>query len=204
MKGESNTRIHIHYRVFGVHGCPMHLSWHALKRSGRLTPIRRFYCLKLPLELGSFLETFGCICDRSTPTTGTMPQPTSTARAVLNALPRVVPRQCAQQCTRLMSTARSAPTKRPTAPSPARIQSQPYQPLVQRRFKYSTVEEAKSRYKSGVRIAENWVMLGSFGRRLTSLLRSPSRGRQGFSSSSPAPAWCGILRTKRTGCSARG
>ncbi|EAQ89691.1 hypothetical protein CHGG_06310 [Chaetomium globosum CBS 148.51] len=79
-----------------------------------------------------------------------MPQPTTTARAVFNALPRVAPRQCAQQCTRLMSTARSAPTKRPTAPNPARFQSQPYPPLVQRRFKFNTVEEAKSRYRSGV------------------------------------------------------
>ncbi|KAK4042517.1 protein SCO1, mitochondrial [Parachaetomium inaequale] len=68
-----------------------------------------------------------------------MPPPAAAARAVFNALPRAAPRQC----TRLMSTARSAPAKRPTAPSPAR-----FQPLAQRRT-FKTVEEAKSRYRSG-------------------------------------------------------
>ena len=78
------------------------------------------------------------------------------ARAAINALPRAVPRQCA----RLMSTARSAPAKRPTAPSPTTLQSRPYQPLVQRRFKFKTVEEAKSRYRSGVRIARARAAMG--------------------------------------------
>ncbi|KAJ4298697.1 Cu-binding protein [Collariella sp. IMI 366227] len=73
-----------------------------------------------------------------------MPQPPATARAVLNALPMAAPRQS----IRLFSTARSAQAKRPTAPSPAKFQSNPYQPLVQRRL-FKTVEEAKSRYRSG-------------------------------------------------------
>jgi protein SCO1 len=88
--------------------------------------------------------------DNQPPALGdTMPQPAAMARAAINALPRAVPRQC----TRLMSTVRSAQAKRPTPPGPTKLQSQPYQPLVQRRFKFKTVEEAKSRYRSGVRIA---------------------------------------------------
>ncbi|KAK4157025.1 protein SCO1, mitochondrial [Chaetomidium leptoderma] len=74
-----------------------------------------------------------------------MPPPAASARAVLNALPRAVSRQC----PRFMSTVRSAQAKRPTAPNPAGFRAQPFQPLVQRRFKYKTVEEAKSRYRSG-------------------------------------------------------
>lgn len=77
-----------------------------------------------------------------------MPQPQGMARAILNALPRAAPRQC----TRLMSTARAAQPKRPTAANTTNLPPQPYPPVVRRGFK--TVEEAKSRYKSGVRIAE--------------------------------------------------
>jgi hypothetical protein len=52
-----------------------------------------------------------------------------------------------------MSTARGAQlqARRPTAPSPSTLGRQPCQQVVQRRA-YKTVEEAKSRYKSGVRI----------------------------------------------------
>ncbi|KXX79262.1 Protein SCO1, mitochondrial [Madurella mycetomatis] len=74
-----------------------------------------------------------------------MLQPAATARAVISALPKAAPRQC----LRSLSTSRTAQAKRPTAPSPAKLQSRPYQPLVQRRFKFKTVEEAKSRYRSG-------------------------------------------------------
>ncbi|KAK4145783.1 protein SCO1, mitochondrial [Dichotomopilus funicola] len=76
-----------------------------------------------------------------------MSQPTAAARAAFHAISRATSRQCTRSMS--SSTARAAPTKRPTAPSPAKFQTQPYQPLVQRRFKYKTVEEAKSRYRSG-------------------------------------------------------
>ena len=77
----------------------------------------------------------------------TMPQPAATARAVFNALPRVA---APRRFLRSLSTAQGAQARRPAAPSPARPHSPPYQPWVQRRFKYKTVEEAKSRYRSGV------------------------------------------------------
>ncbi|EGS22942.1 cytochrome c oxidase-like protein [Thermochaetoides thermophila DSM 1495] len=73
-----------------------------------------------------------------------MPQPAAAVRAALNALPRATPRQL----VRTISTARAAPAKRPIAPSATRPLSQTHQSLVQRRF-YKTVEEAKSRYRSG-------------------------------------------------------
>ncbi|KAK3901180.1 SCO1/SenC-domain-containing protein [Staphylotrichum tortipilum] len=75
-----------------------------------------------------------------------MPQPQGMARAILNALPRAAPRQCA----RLMSTAGTTLPKRPTTATTAKLQSlqpQLYPPTARRGFK--TVEEAKSRYKSG-------------------------------------------------------
>ncbi|KAL1840853.1 hypothetical protein VTJ49DRAFT_7696 [Mycothermus thermophilus] len=71
-----------------------------------------------------------------------MPQPLATARTALNVLSRTVPRQCA----RSISTAQAGLPRRPAAPRPAQL-SQP-QPLVQRRS-FKTVEEAKSRYRSG-------------------------------------------------------
>ncbi|KAH6630404.1 SCO1/SenC-domain-containing protein [Chaetomium sp. MPI-SDFR-AT-0129] len=77
----------------------------------------------------------------------TMSQPAAAARAAFHAISRATSRQCTRSMS--SSTARAAPTKRPTALSPAKFQSQAYQPLVQRRFKYKTVEEAKSRYRSG-------------------------------------------------------
>ncbi|KAK4102999.1 SCO1 protein [Parathielavia hyrcaniae] len=76
-----------------------------------------------------------------------MPPPAATARTAFKTLPRAA--HATRQCTRFLSTARTARSQRPTAASPAKLQSQPYQPLVQRRFKYNTVEEAKSRYRSG-------------------------------------------------------
>ncbi|KAK4108790.1 cytochrome c oxidase-like protein [Canariomyces notabilis] len=75
-----------------------------------------------------------------------MPPQTTTARTVINSLPRAVSRQS----SRLVSTWRVAqPNSRPIAPPPYKSHSQSFQPLVQRRFKFSTVEEAKSRYRSG-------------------------------------------------------
>ncbi|KAK4237385.1 SCO1/SenC-domain-containing protein [Achaetomium macrosporum] len=73
-----------------------------------------------------------------------MPPPATKARVVANAFPRAAPRQC----PRLLSTVRSLQAKRPAAASAAKFQFQPYEPLVQRRS-YKTVEEAKSRYRSG-------------------------------------------------------
>ncbi|KAL2147034.1 hypothetical protein VTI28DRAFT_916 [Corynascus sepedonium] len=74
-----------------------------------------------------------------------MPQPAAAARAAFSAFLRTAQRQCARP---LSTTARSIPTKRPTAMGFARFQSQPYQPTGQRRF-FKTVDEAKSRYRSG-------------------------------------------------------
>ncbi|AEO65280.1 a05d0b5d-fb7c-4895-84b9-e570e98a3cbb [Thermothielavioides terrestris] len=77
------------------------------------------------------------------------PPPATTARAVVNALPRATASPQCTRFTRLLSTARIAQAKRPSAPRPSSFQSPPCQPLVQRRFKFKTVEEAKSRYRSG-------------------------------------------------------
>ncbi|KAL2256571.1 hypothetical protein VTK26DRAFT_1466 [Humicola hyalothermophila] len=74
-----------------------------------------------------------------------MSQLAAAARAAFGALPRATTRQFSRQ----LSTARNTQARRPTAPSPAKPQSQAYQPLIQRRFKFKTVEEAKSRYRSG-------------------------------------------------------
>ncbi|KAL2117904.1 hypothetical protein VTJ04DRAFT_7564 [Mycothermus thermophilus] len=73
-----------------------------------------------------------------------MPQPLGTARVALNALARTAPRKCA----RSMATSRSALPKRPAAKSAQSTQPCQAQPLVQRRT-FKTVEEAKSRYRSG-------------------------------------------------------
>ncbi|KAK4250938.1 SCO1/SenC-domain-containing protein [Corynascus novoguineensis] len=74
-----------------------------------------------------------------------MPQPAAAARAAFSAFARTAQRQCTRS---LSTTARSIPTKRPTTMGTARFQSQPYQPTGQRRF-FKTVDEAKSRYRSG-------------------------------------------------------
>ncbi|KAK4232278.1 SCO1/SenC-domain-containing protein [Podospora fimiseda] len=74
-----------------------------------------------------------------------MSQPATMARAMMKSIPRTVQRQC----IRSISTARSGAAKRPTAPCSSKTQIQSFQPLTQRRFKFKTVEEAKSRYRSG-------------------------------------------------------
>ncbi|KAK0737571.1 SCO1/SenC-domain-containing protein [Apiosordaria backusii] len=66
-------------------------------------------------------------------------------RATMNALPRAATRQC----LRSMSTASNMAAKRPTTSCLPKSQTQTFQPLLQRRFKFKTVEEAKSRYRSG-------------------------------------------------------
>ncbi|KAM7209673.1 SCO1/SenC domain containing protein [Naviculisporaceae sp. PSN 640] len=63
---------------------------------------------------------------------------------IQSALSRAAP---TQQCQRFLSTATRQQTRRPTPACTSAARS--YQPLVQRRFKYKTVEEAKSRYRSG-------------------------------------------------------
>ncbi|KAK3330534.1 SCO1/SenC-domain-containing protein [Apodospora peruviana] len=73
-----------------------------------------------------------------------MLQPIAPMRALLRI---TLPRAPAQQCQRLLSTARNTHTRRPTPGCLSPVQSR--QPLVQRRFKFKTVEEAKSRYRSG-------------------------------------------------------
>ncbi|KAL2269022.1 hypothetical protein VTJ83DRAFT_3868 [Remersonia thermophila] len=71
-----------------------------------------------------------------------MSQSLATARVALNALARTAPRPCA----RSLSTARGGLPKRPAAP-PLSQACRP-RPLVQARG-FKTVEEAKSRYRSG-------------------------------------------------------
>ncbi|KAK4648894.1 Cu-binding protein [Podospora bellae-mahoneyi] len=66
-------------------------------------------------------------------------------RATFNVLPRAATRQC----LRSLSTASNMAARRPTTSCLPKPQTQTYQPLVQRRFKFKTVEEAKSRYRSG-------------------------------------------------------
>lgn len=54
-----------------------------------------------------------------------------------------------QPCRRFLSSAQSSTSKRPV--SPRSIEFQPrHQPLTQKRFKYKSVEEAKSQYRVGV------------------------------------------------------
>ncbi|KAK4168605.1 SCO1/SenC-domain-containing protein [Cladorrhinum sp. PSN259] len=74
-----------------------------------------------------------------------MSQPVTMARAMMSSIPKAMQRQC----MRSISTTRSVPTKRPTAPCFSKPKCQSFQPLTQRRFKFKTVEEAKSRYRSG-------------------------------------------------------
>lgn len=60
----------------------------------------------------------------------------------------------AQPSRRFLSSAQSSSAKRPAAQSASRHHHQRHQPLVQKRFKYKSVEEAKSRYSVGVRKEE--------------------------------------------------
>lgn len=71
-----------------------------------------------------------------------MPQPFAPMRAVANVLSKVSTRQRA----RLISTARAQPPRRPATRCLA--EAQLHKPLIQRRT-FKTVEEAKSRYRSG-------------------------------------------------------
>ncbi|KAK4192520.1 putative mitochondrial protein SCO1 precursor [Podospora australis] len=74
-----------------------------------------------------------------------MSQPATTAARAL--VSKNLPKATRQQCLRFFSTAsRNATTKRPTA---APCPSKPRQPLTQQRRTFKTVEEAKSRYRSG-------------------------------------------------------
>ncbi|KAK4219097.1 protein SCO1, mitochondrial [Rhypophila decipiens] len=73
-----------------------------------------------------------------------MMQPVTPMWAFIQA---TVARATGQQCRRFLSSAARQQTRRPTPPCTAT--TRPYQPLVQRRFKFKTVEEAKSRYRSG-------------------------------------------------------
>ncbi|KAK0655827.1 cytochrome c oxidase-like protein [Cercophora newfieldiana] len=72
-----------------------------------------------------------------------MPQPVAPMRPIINALSRASTRKCA----RLMSTARSSQHPRRSLPQYL-SKAQAHQPLIQRRT-FKTVEEAKSRYRSG-------------------------------------------------------
>lgn len=64
------------------------------------------------------------------------------SRALQGALSRAAARQC-QRC--FSSGALTGPKLRPALPAQAR------QPMTQRRTKYKTVEQAKSRHSTGVR-----------------------------------------------------
>ncbi|KAK1763625.1 Cu-binding protein [Phialemonium atrogriseum] len=100
---------------------------------------------KSPLELRAslrtrhFLHSFAIelICDMQI-----MSRSLAPARPLLNSLWK----QPARPCRRLLSS-QSSQARRPTAAS--QTASPRHQPLMQRRFKYKTVEEAKSRYRSG-------------------------------------------------------
>ncbi|KAL2158427.1 hypothetical protein VTH06DRAFT_4475 [Thermothelomyces fergusii] len=79
-----------------------------------------------------------------------MSQPTAAAAAAARAALGAVSRAARRQCARPMSMVRSLPAPPRTAPSPAGfpLRSLPCQPAGQRRF-FKTVDEAKSRYRSG-------------------------------------------------------
>ena len=107
-------------------------------------PIRTFYPVRAcKLLTSSRKRLFSPAADANRQ--DTMSQRFAPLRAVVRALDTAPQRQCA----RLMSTARTSQQgRRPTASCLPKPQLR--QPLEQRRFKYKTVEEAKSRYRSGV------------------------------------------------------
>ncbi|KAK3939416.1 SCO1/SenC-domain-containing protein [Diplogelasinospora grovesii] len=74
-----------------------------------------------------------------------MSQSIASARGAFGSLSRLESRQF----QRFLSTAQTSPARRPTPACLSKSQAQARQPLIQRRFKYKTVEEAKSRYRSG-------------------------------------------------------
>jgi protein SCO1/2 len=63
----------------------------------------------------------------------------------------------ARECRRFLSSNASS-ARRPAAVPRC---SRQHQPLVQKRLKYKTVEEAKSRYRSGVRITPSALWFSS-------------------------------------------
>ncbi|VBB72910.1 Putative mitochondrial protein SCO1 precursor [Podospora comata] len=71
------------------------------------------------------------------------------SQPVMCATINVLPRAATRQCLRSLSTASNMAARRPTTSCLPKPQAQTYQPLVQRRFKFKTMEEAKSRYRSG-------------------------------------------------------
>lgn len=77
-------------------------------------------------------------------------KPLKMSQPVMRATINVLPRAATRQCLRSLSTASNMAARRPTTSCLPKPQAQTYQPLVQRRFKFKTVEEAKSRYRSGV------------------------------------------------------
>lgn len=72
--------------------------------------------------------------------------PIAPSRALLKSQPALA----SAQCRRLFSSPSSAAAKRPVA-SFLKSHQPKHQPLVQKRFKYKSIAEAKSRYSTGVR-----------------------------------------------------
>lgn len=93
-----------------------------------------------------------------------------------------------QPCRRFLSSAQSPTFKRPVAPRSIESQSR-HQPLTQKRFKYKSVEEAKSQYRVGVgkfvRRLDAQIQCAGSIRRLTliSCTRSLSLGKRHYCSS---------------------
>lgn len=135
----------------------------------------------------------------STPASSdTMPQPAAPMRAVINVLTRAPARQCA----RLMSTTRdSQHSRRPATQCLPQVQLR--QPLVQRRT-FKTVEEAKSRYRSGVSITWSGNGVYCWAQANLQLPHSRFPGRPAFSSSSPAAVSCTTSSARRSACRQRG
>lgn len=89
-----------------------------------------------------------CTCNSSPPTaSNNMSRSIAPSRALLKAFQETqVP---SRQCPRFLSSSQASFTRRPT-PTSGPDQSSRHQPLVQKRFKYKSVEEARSRYQIGV------------------------------------------------------
>lgn len=153
---------------------------------------------KSPLELRASLRTrhplhpfaIELICDMHI-----MSRSLAPARPLLNSLWK----QPARPCRRLLSS-QSSQARRPTAAS--QTASPRHQPLMQRRFKYKTVEEAKSRYRSGVSRAACPIPSPHLPRKLTPDPPSPSRGKQVCSLSRPVRGSSTISSARRDACSA--
>lgn len=94
-----------------------------------------------------FQSTQNCYCWSTAPLhkMQRIPRALAPSRPLLDELFNTQTRQC----RRLLSSQSSQVARRPAA-AQGLAPSQRYRPLVQKRFKYKTVEEAKSRYRSGV------------------------------------------------------